>query len=124
MLMAFGAAAERMMGPKKTAIFFFLSGFAGAAFQFALNPTTPIPMVGCSGALSGLFAVIIMRLQESGQMPAGRFGIWGVGALWIGLSLVAAFIGGDIGIGNVAWGAHAGGFIAGVFLARVNYFRT
>jgi membrane associated rhomboid family serine protease len=123
MLMAFGAATERMVGAKKTAALFILCGFAGAFVQFLLNPSTPIPMVGASGALSGLFAAVILRLQAAGQMAAGKLGIWSVAALWIGLSFVTAFIGGDIGIGNVAWGAHAGGFLAGIGLMKLKYFK-
>jgi membrane associated rhomboid family serine protease len=56
------------------------------------------------------------------MMPKGRFGIWGVGAIWIGLSLFTAFAGGAMGIGNVAWAAHLGGFLAGVALMRLRYF--
>lgn len=122
MLVAFGAACERVMGPQKTAILFILCGIAGAFTQFALDPSTPVPMVGASGALSGIFAAVIMRMQKSGAMPAGRFGIWGVAALWIGLSFASALVGGAIGLGNVAWAAHAGGFLAGIALARLRYF--
>lgn len=123
MLMAFGAATERMMGIKRTAVLFIACGIAGAFTQFAINPTTPIPMVGASGALSGLFAAVILRLQQSGQMPAGRFGIWGVAALWIGLSFITALVGGSIGIGDVAWAAHAGGFLAGILMMKLRYFK-
>lgn len=122
MLLAFGAGAERMLGPKRTALLFVLCGLTGAATQFAIAPFSPVPMIGASGALSGLFAALTVRLQQSGMMPAGRFGIWGIAALWIGLSLAMGFIGGSIGVGDVAWAAHAGGFIAGVLLMRVRYF--
>lgn len=123
MFLAFASAAERMLGAKKATLLFFLCGLAGAATQFVLNPTSPIPMIGASGALSGLFAAVILRLQESGSMPAGKWGIWGIAALWIGLSFFTALIGGAIGIGNVAWAAHAGGFLAGVGFMKLKFFR-
>jgi len=118
MFMAFGAAAERMLGRRRAAILFVVCGLAGAAVQFALAPQSPYPMIGASGALSGLFAAVIMRLMASGSMPGGRFGIWGIAALWIGLSFASALIGGAIGFGNVAWAAHAGGFFAGMAMMR------
>lgn len=122
MLLAFGAGTERAMGRGRTAFLFILSGLGGALAQFALGPLSPIPMIGASGALSGLFAAMVLRLQKSGMMPMGRFGIWGVAALWIGLSFLMALAGGAVGIGNVAWAAHAGGFITGVALMRLRYF--
>ena len=122
MLTAFAAAAERMLGSKRTAWLFILCGLAGAFTQFCINPTTPVPMVGASGALSGLFAIVILRLQASGQMARGRWGIWGVAVLWIGLSFASALVGGAVGLGDVAWAAHVGGFLAGIALARTRYF--
>jgi membrane associated rhomboid family serine protease len=122
MLLAFGAGAERMLGLRRAALLFLLSGLAGALAQVAFGWGSPIPMIGASGALSGLFAALCLRLQQTGNMQMGRYGIWGVGALWIGLSLFMAFVGGSIGIGDVAWAAHAGGFIAGVMLMRLRYF--
>lgn len=122
MMLAFGAGAERMLGAKRAALLFVLSGLGGAFAQLVFGWDSPIPMIGASGALSGLFAALIIRLQQSGMMQTGRYGIWGIGALWIGLSLFMAFIGGAIGIGNVAWAAHAGGFLAGIALMRLRYF--
>lgn len=122
MFVAFGSASERMLGAKRSAILFVVCGLAGALAQFALAPTSPIPMVGASGALSGLFAAVITRLQKSGAMPAGRFGIWGIAALWIGLSFLSGFVAGAMGPYNVAWAAHAGGFLAGILLMRLRYF--
>lgn len=122
MLMAFGAGCERMLGGKRAGLLFVLSGLGGALAQFALNPFSPIPMIGASGAISGLFAALILRLQQTGMMPKGRYGIWGMAALWIGLSFIVALAGGAVGVGDVAWAAHAGGFIAGVGLMRLRYF--
>lgn len=65
---------------------------------------------------------MVLRLQQSGMMPKGKYGIWGVAALWIGLSLLTAFVSGPIGLGNVAWAAHIGGFFAGVGLMKLRYF--
>lgn len=124
MLLAFGAASERIYGPRRTAILFVLSGLAGATAHMALNPMSMNPMIGASGALSGLFAAVILNLMATGQMPAGRFGIWGIAALWIGISVVTALLGNIAGVGTVAWAAHAGGFMAGIFIPRTRLFKA
>ncbi|MBU6235319.1 MAG: rhomboid family intramembrane serine protease [Alphaproteobacteria bacterium] len=122
MMLAFGAGAERMLGAKRAGAMFILCGLCGAFAQLVFGWGSPIPMVGASGALSGLFAAMCLRLMQTGAMPKGRFGIWGIGALWIGLSVFMAFAGGAMGIGDVAWAAHVGGFLGGVLLMRLRYF--
>jgi membrane associated rhomboid family serine protease len=122
MFMAFGTAAERMLGGKRAAILFFACGLAGALTQFAINPFSQVPMVGASGALSGLFAAVILRMQQRGAMQGGRFGIWGLAAIWIGLSFAGAAIGGSFGYDNIAWAAHIGGFFAGIGVMKLKYF--
>lgn len=122
MTLAFAAGAERMLGGKRSFMMFIACGLAGAFVQLVLGWGSPIPMIGASGALSGLFAAMCIRLMESGAIPRGRFGIWGIAALWAGLSLFMAFAGGAIGIGDVAWAAHIGGFLAGIGLMRLRYF--
>jgi membrane associated rhomboid family serine protease len=124
MFLAFGAACERMIGGKKAALLFLLCGMAGALAHYAIGPHNTNPMLGASGALSGLFAATILRLQASGHMPAGRFGIWGVAAIWIGLSVGMAMAGAVIGLGSIAWAAHAGGFLAGIACMRLKLFRV
>lgn len=116
MFIAFGAASEKMLGRRDTIIIFIVTGLIAAFSQYILDMTTPIPMVGASGALSGLFAAVVVHMQRVGAMPKGRFGIWGIAALWIGISYVSAMIGGGAGMDNIAWAAHAGGFLGGVGL--------
>jgi membrane associated rhomboid family serine protease len=122
MMLAFGSGAERMLPARKYIILFVVSGLGGALAQVIFGWNSPIPMIGASGALSGLFAALAIRLQKSGMMPLGKFGIWGMAAIWIGLSFFMALVGGEIGIGNVAWAGHAGGFLTGIALMRMRYF--
>lgn len=118
MFIAFGAACEKLLGKRDSVLLFLTCGLIGAFAQFLIDPSSPYPMVGASGALSGLFAAAIMHMQRVGAMPVGRFGIWGIAALWIGISLLSALIGGSIGMGNIAWAAHAGGFLGGVLIMK------
>ncbi|MBV8652025.1 MAG: rhomboid family intramembrane serine protease [Alphaproteobacteria bacterium] len=112
-LLAFGAGVERRLGSLKMLVFTLVCGLFGAAVHFAVYPHSFDPVIGASGAISGLFGAV-MRFQLRG----GRNGsIWPM----VGLFLVLNFVTGVAGVGapegeTVAWVAHTGGFLAGLFL--------
>ena len=105
--------------------FYAIAGLAGAALFVALNPTSAVPMVGASGAISGLIGLaarvsadrerlIPLLSAEMGQR------IWGFAKanLWIVLLFgVLMLLSG--GGGGIAWEAHLGGFLVGMLAARV-----
>ena len=124
MLMAFGAGVEKWMGAKRFILFFFLCGIAAAFVEMIIHPFSGFPVIGASGAESGLFAAILILLQRQGQLPTGKYGIWPFAAFWIILSVVLGFVGGQLMGGEIAWAAHLGGFIAGFALLKLNYFRV
>lgn len=117
MLTAFGAGAEKWMGPKRMFILFVLSSLAAAAFHFILSPTSAQTMIGASGGVSGLFAAVLVMLQQQGRLGAGRYGILPFAALWIGISFIFGLLGGPNG-SAIAWAAHIGGFFAGLALIK------
>jgi membrane associated rhomboid family serine protease len=124
MLMAFGAGVEQWMGAKKYLIFFFLCGIAAVMVETLIYPYSGNPVVGASGAQSGLFAAILILLQSEGRLPTGKYGIWPFAVFWIGLSVLFGFLGGAMMGGQIAWAAHLGGFIAGFALLKVKYFTS
>ena len=124
MLMAFGAGVEKWMGAKRFILFFFLCGIAAAFVEMIIHPFSGFPVIGASGAESGLFAAILILLQRQGQLPTGKYGIWPFAAFWIILSIILGFVGGQLMGGEIAWAAHLGGFIAGFALLKLNYFRV
>ncbi len=111
-LIAFGAGVEQIIGAGRTLGLFLVCGVVAAAVHFAIYPTSPIPIVGASGSIAGLFgAVLRTRVAE------GARGLWFLAILWIALDV----IGGQMGLpGNpdqpIAWVAHIGGFLAGLVL--------
>lgn len=123
MLMAFGSGVEQWMGARRFLIFFFLCGFIAVAVETIIHPFSQAPVIGASGAESGLFAAILVLLQRQGRLPTGKYGIWPFAAFWIGLSLVFGLIGGTIAGGQIAWAAHLGGFIGGFMLLKTRYFQ-
>lgn len=118
MMAAFGSGIERWMGARRMAIFFFLCGLCGAAFHFALNMHSPFPVIGASGALSGLFAAAIIMLNRGRGEMGGRFGILPFILLWIGITVGFGMMGSPDG-SDIAWAAHLGGFLGGFAILKL-----
>ncbi|WBU63752.1 rhomboid family intramembrane serine protease [Paracoccus aerodenitrificans] len=129
-LWVFGDNLEDQMGHVGFLIFYLLSGLAAAAAQIASNPLDGIPMVGASGAIAGVMggylllfpkarvdvlALIIIFIKIF-TIPA-----WVMLGLWFLFQIFGSFslFGGD----NVAYWAHAGGFVAGAIFALPIFFR-
>jgi len=66
-LLAFGPVVARRQGPLLFLLFFLVCGAAGALAYIALNWGSPVPVVGASGAISGLMAAALRMLP--GQAP-------------------------------------------------------
>ena len=109
-------------------LFYVVCGLAAAFAQVAADPNSAIPMVGASGAISGVmgaYLVLFPRVRVFTFIPLGFFmtsmalPAWVMLIYWMVLQLVGGL--GSIGAegGGVAFWAHAGGFIAGVVLAKV-----
>ena len=116
MLAAFGAGAERALGPRRTLGLFLLCGVLGAFAHLALYPSLAAPVVGASGAISGLFGAVL-RLMASRPLSRGGIRLLPVALIWIGFAALVGFTGapGAEGV-QIAWAAHIGGFIAGLAL--------
>lgn len=111
-------------------VFFLLCGLAGALFSLALRPSGDVPLVGASGAIYGLFAAAF-RLDpgSDGLRPHLSKHVLS-GWRWMVISnlVLIAMFGGleflfeatpgsfDPLTVPVAWEAHVGGFVAGIFL--------
>lgn len=115
MILAIGSFAEKTFGMKRMAIIVIGSSLGGALLHFALNTGAATPVIGASGAVSGLFAMALMILYAQGRMgPISDKGPLPVIALWAGLLVVMGMLSGS----NVAWQAHLGGFFAGLMILR------
>jgi membrane associated rhomboid family serine protease len=102
---------------------------AAALAQVAINPDSGIPMVGASGAISGVmgaYLILYPRVRVWTMVPIGFFltsialPAWTMLLYWIAIQ----FFGGVIGVlgeerGGVAFWAHIGGFVAGVVLIKL-----
>jgi membrane associated rhomboid family serine protease len=114
-LLAFGSGVERHLGRWRMLALTMLSGVAAAGAHWAAYPASALPVVGASGAISGLFGGVL-RMQARSE--AGRkTGLWPLLVLWIVVTVIAGQTGmpGEPGA-PIAWVAHLGGFACGLVL--------
>jgi len=126
-LWIFGDNIEDRIGRGRFLVFYLVCGGVAALGQGLADPQSEIPMIGASGAISGVlgaYLVLYPRAKVLVLLPLLIFittvrvpalvvlGIWFAGQLLS--SLIAA-----PGSGGVAFAAHVGGFVAGVVLIRL-----
>lgn len=109
--------------------FYLLTGLGAALAQVAADPSSAVPMVGASGAISGVmgaYLVLFPRVRVFTMVPLGFFLTSVALPAWVMLIYwaVLQFAGGVTSIvaeqtGGVAFWAHLGGFITGVILIKV-----
>jgi membrane associated rhomboid family serine protease len=128
-LWIFGDNVEDSMGRGRFVIFYLLTGVAAALVQVALTPSSPVPMVGASGAISGVmggYIVLYPRVRVFLLVPIGFFltsiatPAWVMLAYWLAIQFVSGLtVLGRETSGGVAFWAHFGGFVAGVVLIKL-----
>jgi membrane associated rhomboid family serine protease len=126
-LWLFGDNVEDSMTRPRFAAFYLLCGVAAALAQVLTSPGSGIPMVGASGAISGVmggYLVLYPRVRVYALLPLGFFlttvalPAWMMLVYWMGLQVLSGFASiGQTG-GGVAFWAHVGGFLAGVVLVK------
>jgi membrane associated rhomboid family serine protease len=140
-LAAFGSAVARRFGPLRFAGLFVLAGIAGAAAHFIVHPYGIEPVIGASAAISGAVAAAMrFAFEPGGPLGPGRNlsvaseSAYYVPALplsrvfrdgraltflltWFGCNILFGALATPLGVGDatVAWEAHIGGFLAGLF---------
>jgi membrane associated rhomboid family serine protease len=128
-LWLFGNNIEDSMTRGRFMVFYLLCGVAAALLQVALNPGSIVPMVGASGAISGImggYLVLFPRVRVFTMVPLGfmmtsiALPAWAMLIYWAFIQLVSGVtaIGGQE-TGGVAFGAHVGGFLAGLILIKL-----
>lgn len=117
-LLAFGTGIEREIGGRRMLLLFFLTGLFGALAHLFLHAQEQIPLIGASGAISGLFGAVLVMARDKGLMGQGRNPLLPFILLWIGISLFFGLFGAPGTDAPIAWGTHIGGFLAGIVLYR------
>jgi len=127
-LWLFGNNVEDAMTRPRFFAFYLLCGIAAALLQVVAEPSSPIPMVGASGAISGVmgaYLVLFPRVRVFCLVTLGFYWTtiavpaWAMLIYWA----VIQFFGGLSRVGGegggVAFWAHVGGFVAGIVLVKL-----
>lgn len=129
-LWIFGNNVEDAMGHARFLVFYLLCGVAAALAQVSMNPVSRVPMVGASGAVSGILGAYLLLYPRARVMTLITFGwFWRVVPIpalyvlgfWIVVQLVNGALTFNFEGGGVAWFAHIGGFLAGALL--IGFFK-
>jgi membrane associated rhomboid family serine protease len=130
-LWVFGNNVEDSMGRMRFLFFYLLCGLAAAAAQVAIQPGSAVPMVGASGAISGVLGgylllyprvrvrvlFIFLIFFRVFRIPAYLVLLWWIGyQLVLGLPELSA-VENEVSSGVAVW-AHIGGFAAGLLLIK------
>jgi len=129
-LWLFGNNIEDSMTHGRFIAFYLLCGIAAALFQVVADADSIVPMVGASGAISGVmgaYLVLYPHARVFTLVPLGfivtRMALpaWAMLLYWAFIQLASGVtsIGAEAGTGGVAFWAHLGGFIAGVVLVKL-----
>lgn len=120
-LWIFGDNVEHRFGWKKFLLFYLAAGLAASAVQIALNPNGILPNLGASGAIAGLLGAYMVLFPYNKVNVIFLFSVISVPAflvlgLWIASQLVSGYgsLFAAAQTGGVAYGAHIGGFVAGI----------
>ena len=117
-----GSWVERVLGTPALILIYLVAAFVAAAVQWAAGPHMNVPMIGASGAISGLIGAFALsfgrarRLVQSERLNRWINAAWLLAA-WVVLQLMSAFLAGAQGL-MLATPAHVGGFLAGLALQR------
>ena len=129
-LFIFGDNVEDRMGKIRYFVFYILCGLIAGFTHFVLHRHSGVPAIGASGAISGVMAAYMFMFPKSNilslvpiiivplfiPIPAIIYiGIWFVGQLLSGASSLML----SSNATGIAFWAHIGGFLGGLFLYRL-----
>jgi membrane associated rhomboid family serine protease len=124
-LWIFGDNVEDRLGRFRFLLFYLLSGVGAAAAQILSDPHSKIPMVGASGAISGVLGAYLLLYPHARVVTLVAFG-WFIRLIeiralfvlgfWILVQLASGLLTWGAQVGGVAWFAHIGGFVAGLVM--------
>ena len=130
-LWIFGDNVEDTLGHGRYLVFYLTSGVVAVLAQTLVNPASPVPMIGASGAVSGVLGAYLILFPRAGVLTAIVFGFFIrlvriPAVIVLGFWVVVQVVNGLISVGagmlgrsvedGVAFFAHVGGFAAGIAL--------
>jgi membrane associated rhomboid family serine protease len=126
-LWVFGDNVEDAMGHARFLAFYLACGIVAALAQTAADPGNTTPLIGASGAISGVLgAYLILHPKSRILVPVVFIPLylpaWLLLLFWFGFQFFSVF--GPGAAQNVGWWAHIGGFVAGAVLVLVFRYKA
>lgn len=125
-LWIFGNNVEDILGPARFVLFYLACGIGAHALHIASDPSSVVPTIGASGAISGVLAGYLIAFPRARVLTLVFLGLfirmtvlpaYIIIVYWFVIQFVFALASlGGTGTGGVAWFAHVGGFLAGIAL--------
>lgn len=126
-LYIFGDNVEAHFGTLRFLGFYLVCGLLSAICHFVLNIQSPVPTIGASGAIAGVMGAYFLLFPGARILTVVPILIFPVfihipAFVFLGIWFLFQFINAaGQGVGsNIAWWAHVGGFVAGIFLLSMN----
>jgi membrane associated rhomboid family serine protease len=117
-----GSQVERIIGKTGLVAAYLVGAGVAAGAQFAVDPSSMVPMVGASGAISALFGIYALFFGQPKQVTRNQklnraiHVVW-LMAAWVVIQWMSEILAGGQGY-LLATPAHIGGFLAGLLLAK------
>jgi len=119
-LYIFGDNIEDTLGKKGLVLVLVVSALVGGALHVATHPQSPIPVLGASGAISGIIGAYLVLFPRVKVWVVFFFVRFKLGVLWyFGIWIFFNSLNAFLGVPGIAWFGHIGGFAAGVAVAYV-----
>jgi len=117
-LLAFGTIVARVTGTFGYIAIFVIGAMAGAVIFWAVHPSQVVPVVGASGAISGLMGAASRFFFGPRMARLVDPKLLAFAGVWLVVNLVFGLFGFEVGgeRGQIAWEAHMGGFFAGLLI--------
>ena len=122
MLLWCGTAVERGLGKTSLLLLYLVGAYCAAIAQWATAPSSMIPVIGASGAVSAVIGAFALSFGQSkrivGSPGLNRLlnALWLLAA-WVVMQMMIGWLAGGQGV-MLAIPAHVGGFVAGLLLQR------
>lgn len=117
-----GGLVERILGGRSLLLIYVAGAYVAALAQWAVDPTSMVPMVGASGSISAIIGAFALSFGQQKQIVRSPRlnrllnSLWLLAA-WIVIQLLIGWMAGLEGV-LLATPAHIGGFLAGMALQR------
>jgi membrane associated rhomboid family serine protease len=124
-LWVFADNVEDAFGHVSFAVFYLICGAVAAAAHVIMAPASDAPLIGASGAVSGVLGAYLMLYPRARVLmlmfvpiPIRISALWVLG-IWFAIQIFSLYQASGNGAVEVAWWAHIGGFLAGMLLTII-----